>query len=513
MKALTQRKRKAIGVLAIVIVSTNIAQFSSQRLGLISNYNTKELLGFLSTSNETDVSTQAVREGDDQNSTNQTDRVAPMTTSTTDNAATSPTPLKLTGIPRLVVPLPFPVQLMEQYIQWHSEDSLQASPENRTFAVAYYSCPHRAGNFINNFLNSLKWAIITNRTLLVTYRELAVVCRTMNETSLANSTNTSMSYIMDLEPFTNDSSIDETGNCAPKQRYYNSQQDCARVIERAAWLPSYEKWSKHSVLQNETIVELDFWSTMPRGIPYFAALSNPWQDGNERHAGVDAKSNLRLVQFPALFDQDDYLTRPKFRRYLLKTTWSSETAKDLYAEGLNFLYGMLYRKSFSPTDFAVEDHEGRNDETIFTVGLHSRHKKNRQTGGQVIREVKCLHEIINKRFNRTIYSSCKVYLMADRELTLKILSRYVHKLGCEPVTADHKKQESGILEHGPYAGIGFFQDLELLARGTRHGFVGATTSSTEFVLSTIVYDSFMSFWNDTGGKKVENLEVCRFRTY
>jgi hypothetical protein len=67
------------------------------------------------------------------------------------------------------------------------------------------------------------------------------------------------------------------------------------------------------------------------------------------------------------------------------------------------------------------------------------------------------------------------------------------------------------MEHGPFAGTGFFQDMELLAHGTRHGFVGTTTTSTDFVLSAIVYDRFMDLWNKSGGQKVESIEVCRFQ--
>ena len=102
--------------------------------------------------------------------------------------------------------------------------------------------------------------------------------------------------------------------------------------------------------------------------------------------------------------------------------------------------------------------------------------------------------------------------MSDRKLTLKRLSGFVRKtLGCEPVVADHKKAESETTEHGPFAGTGFFQDMELLAKGTQHGFVGTSTTSTDFILSAIVYDKFMRHWNATAGQKLESLEVCRFR--
>ena len=48
---------------------------------------------------------------------------------------------------------PLPVTVLEQYIQWHSVDSLRRDPHHRKFAVAFYSCPLQAGNRMHHFFN------------------------------------------------------------------------------------------------------------------------------------------------------------------------------------------------------------------------------------------------------------------------------------------------------------------------------------------------------------------------
>lgn len=49
--------------------------------------------------------------------------------------------------------LPVPVQVMEQYRRWHSVDALRSNPHNRTYALAFYTCPYSAGNRIHEFVN------------------------------------------------------------------------------------------------------------------------------------------------------------------------------------------------------------------------------------------------------------------------------------------------------------------------------------------------------------------------
>ena len=48
---------------------------------------------------------------------------------------------------------PIPVEIMEQYIAWHSVESLRQDPHNRRFSVVYFSCPVEAGNRLHQYLS------------------------------------------------------------------------------------------------------------------------------------------------------------------------------------------------------------------------------------------------------------------------------------------------------------------------------------------------------------------------
>ena len=75
-----------------------------------------------------------------------------------------------------------PQQILQQYIEWHSNASLthdyqqtgvfgidRHTNDERFFMVGYYSCPMQAGNRLHDFWNSFIVAIVTNRTLLWKY--------------------------------------------------------------------------------------------------------------------------------------------------------------------------------------------------------------------------------------------------------------------------------------------------------------------------------------------------------
>ena len=92
-----------------------------------------------------------------------------------------------------------PVQVVKQYQQWHSQGSLERAPDNRRFAIGYYSCPREAGNRLHRFFNDLIFAMATNRTLLWKYQDDKFV--------------------------------------------ENTPEDCEQVLGRGAWLPSYAVWA------------------------------------------------------------------------------------------------------------------------------------------------------------------------------------------------------------------------------------------------------------------------------
>lgn len=47
--------------------------------------------------------------------------------------------------------LPRPIQLLQQYQQWHSEESMRRHPQDRKYAVVFYGCPQEAGNRLHHW--------------------------------------------------------------------------------------------------------------------------------------------------------------------------------------------------------------------------------------------------------------------------------------------------------------------------------------------------------------------------
>jgi hypothetical protein len=137
------------------------------------------------------------------------------------------------------LPVPhLPLKVFQQYQKWHSAESLEKSPHNRTFAVGYYSCPLEAGNRLHYFFNGLLWAVVTNRTYLWKYFD--------RETCLASPKRPGGSHLF---------------NCNATNRV----EDCDTILERAAWLPSYDEWAPKLSLSEPQ--RLHYWSTRPKSLP------------------------------------------------------------------------------------------------------------------------------------------------------------------------------------------------------------------------------------------------------
>jgi hypothetical protein len=131
-----------------------------------------------------------------------------------------------------------PLKVFHQYKKWHSSESLEKFPHNRTFAVGYYSCPLEAGNRLHYFFNGLLWAVVTNRTYLWKYFD--------RETCLASPKRPDGSHLF---------------NCNATNRV----EDCDTILERAAWLPSYDEWAPKLSLGKPQ--RLHYWSTRPKSLP------------------------------------------------------------------------------------------------------------------------------------------------------------------------------------------------------------------------------------------------------
>ena len=140
------------------------------------------------------------REHQQQNNNHAVDNSSFVTTTTSSDSNDNESLRKGNTV---TVNVPRPLQVLREYQEQHSDRVLweeynlkmMGSPvpdktnghnnnnniKDRRFAVAYYSCPRRAGNFLHYFFNAVTWSIIHNRTVLWTFFRLHEKSSTIDE--------------------------------------------------------------------------------------------------------------------------------------------------------------------------------------------------------------------------------------------------------------------------------------------------------------------------------------------
>ena len=296
-----------------------------------------------------------------------------------------------------------PLQLLDQYIKWHSVASLRRQPENRNFAIAHYACPLQAGNRIHHFLNDLILAILTNRTVLWKYWDRETCLRIGN------------SYDLNV--------------CQTVE--WNKVRDCDKVLERVFWLPSYNEWSSRLNLSKPVHVRF---SPGKRRSQYRAGGSwVPWDDKATGRSGPSP--DWQVVEFqPLVGAQKSKLAD----RLFFGNAWAGEAAELLFSLGRPFAYGFLFHSSFSVTRAVDAIQPSRPmDPLAPAVALHSRHADPGNDGSDVTLEIECLQNVLPEVLTNGASQACQVYLMSDRPRTLDRLQIWLHINNCTAITAKH----------------------------------------------------------------------------
>jgi hypothetical protein len=345
-----------------------------------------------------------------------------------------------------------PSQILAIYKQQHSHEALleacSSGCPNQKFIVGYYSCPLQAGNRIHHFINAFVWAVVTNRTLLWKYYD--------RTTCLAQGTNHDLSI------------------CASS----NTEPECAQVLTRSQWIASSEEWTSTLQLGNATLV------------PYTKTKINlQWRLRENRTDSLPDQRTIdliadRLIDIGQLLGRDaDAIGNAHGRQQLLQTTESVMVADGLFSKGQRYLYGLLLDEAFSFHDSVLPSLDTLHAiQATSTIALHSRHTSRLDEGDDVSTEKHCLEQVL-----ANISRPCTVILLSDRPKTLDLLSEVVTNLQCIPTFANHKTGTSFRKDHGPYSGVGFFQDLSLASNAV-HGFIGHKKRSSSMLLEEwIVY--------------------------
>ncbi|CAB9500983.1 expressed unknown protein [Seminavis robusta] len=413
-----------------------------------------------------------------------------------------------------------PWDIVDQYIEWHSQEAVRQDPFNRSYALAFYSCPLQVGNRWHHFMNSFLWSILTNRTILWQYWD--------------------------------------KDTCKKYGKHYDSRictfankiTDCDTFLDREPWMTSYQQWKQeHPSLADTLLVrikKLSYWTThSPYSKPGRGFL--PYQNSSkdtQHQLGIDARSNqYPIVVFPQMLGKttsNHFVQNQTIRNHLLHTQWARQTAQVLYKYGSDLLFGLLFHSTFAlseqlihnttamvvpnPNYNMANDNNNNNDTAAglqvsktCSIALHSRHTNTSILGDDISEEIACIEQLWQQytTSKRTTMANqeCDLYIMTDRPYTLHRLIDWCHNyynsssstnataFPCRRVIhAMHEKGVSYVPEHGPYAGVGFLQDLAVLQQSALSsiGIVGGKRSSTDLLTEWIEYERMVEILEEGG---------------
>jgi hypothetical protein len=472
-------------------------------------------------------------------------------------------------------------QVLEQYQQWHSASVLESESleqlQQRRFALAFYSCPHQVGHRMHHFMNSLIWSIVTNRTVLVHYLDTAA-CWSLSQRQ-----------------------VQITWRDRKQCPSANTQAECNDTLALAAWLPSYHNvasrlaWPsrlsvtaagkpvndtrkdshkgtrkdthKDSHQDPVTPVLVDYWSTSSylrapdweRG--RFPPLNGTQQSSSSSSSAeyyydtaktkVDALDHV-LVDFPELVGKQSIFYQPVQRQHLLVTEAARDRAAALTHAGMEFLYGLLFAKSFAlqgipaslvlrndnnvasahqqlqmvPNNNAFNttkessftDSQTTNTSTPtataipYSIALHSRHRQG-EDGTNIRAQTKCLRQLLDGAAaaaataatdrNDTVHNAsslqCRVCLMSDRPATVSALATWLQNEYPMCIVVDAARAvpprnvrvtaASFRMEHGPNAGAAFLHELNVCQHYT-DAFIGTAMGGSS---STALLEEWIAY--------------------
>jgi len=361
--------------------------------------------------------------------------------------------------------VPTPVQIMELYREQHSVQALESemsanigngkpSPTTRTYAVAFYSCPHSAGNRLHEFLNYAMWSVVTNRTLLWKYFDRPTCVKWAPKLGIS---------LLHCEGA-------------------NDVTDCDAILNRAPWMASYDEYSHKLKLSEPKVLP-----------PKSTDKQTVW------YVDKDAIQH-QVVVFPHSTISENILGSAFVRSKKLHSRRNQRVAEGLFRYGTDFLFGMLQRYSFEFSKSILDSVQAprgllasssSSASKSYSIAVHSRHNDQKETGCNVTQETQCLQRMLEKQPNGT---QCHVAVMADRECTLSELQKWLSQRACRIHVAEHQQGKGTYAEHGPFAGAGYFQDLALASSITRDGVVGSWLHDTRWRSSSLLLLELVEFY-------------------
>lgn len=355
-------------------------------------------------------------------------------------------------------------QAFEQYQQWHSDSALQTDFDNpnRKYAIGVFSCPMSAGNRYHQFMNTITNAMMTNRTVLYMYLD-PETCGHHWAIQLQ------MNNSYDFE------------SCAAG----GTEQVCHDIVDFPDWIPRWNTWApKLGFNDLWTARRLDYWSFKNYEaaadwrkewiIPASPVESLPQPDQVYDH----------LVDFPVMVSRED-VREPQIQDRVYATDFSKTMWRTLWGRGSAYLYGFLLKELLP---LQAKHHVGAPvlQPNTLSIALHSRHPIYSYTGEDVTMEIECLQEILQAHGTDR---PCHLCLMSDRPVTIQKLHVFAKlHTSCTSFSVEHQDiSHSKEMEHGPHAGLGFLQELQVC--GQSNAFVGNSHGSS----STLLLESMITY--------------------
>lgn len=405
-----------------------------------------------------------------------------------------------------------PLQMLETYISQHSAASLlrdwqSNNTEHRRFAIIHYSCPQQLGNRLHHFYNDFLLAFLTNRTILWRFwdREACIQLGNQYDHSICSDANRSLS-------------IDDSAGA------------CNSILRTAPWLASYEEWSQRLSLPKPVQVWIrpinphNAPHPPPEGVERLRWLGPEKLSSQLNRTEVGVSSDWKTAVFQPLVG----VLGPGFvKKQLTQDPSELDRVASLFTYGSEFWYGLLFDHAFlfdhvflrTIKPSATLPAQEHSPLTSFSIALHSRHIDPQDDGTNVTRESSCLKSVLDGMMHRNL-SECQVLMLSDRPQTLAGLETWIleHVPHCTVVRAQHltTSTEHGLeVEHGPFAGAGFVQDLVLASRESSKSmnlaWIGHDRSSSKLLLEWVVYRRAINFWKDFGKApdSLPKLSICQ----
>jgi hypothetical protein len=187
-----------------------------------------------------------------------------------------------------------------------------------------------------------------------------------------------------------------------------------------------------------------------------------------------------------------------------------DITKELYAEGYEFLFGMFYTHMFQlqrsnsfqvvdPLPLTATSNVNKSEVHEYSIAIHSRHTVGTDDGSFIGQEQYCVEKLLYRSSDTSHPSRpCRVFVMSDRPKSVELLTEWLtQNMSCAVVTAAHDVGNGPVQEHGPWAGAGFLEDLEVAA-AARDAIVGDLhRSSTASLRELMEYKRRITGWKTT----------------